>query len=40
MRQDAAVQHVWIRQHHVGAFANGAPRVLRGVAVVGESPNF
>ena len=36
MRQNAAVQHVRIGQHHVGALANGAARILRRVAVVGE----
>ena len=36
MRQDAAVQHVRIGQHDVGALADGLARVLRRVAVVGE----
>ena len=36
MRQDTAVQHVRIGQHHIGALANGAARILRSVAVVSE----
>jgi hypothetical protein len=36
MREDATVQHIWIRQNHVGPLTNGAPRILWSVAVVGE----
>ena len=35
VRQDPRVEHVRVRQHHVGAGPDGAPRVLRGVPVVG-----
>jgi hypothetical protein len=35
MRQDARVQHVGVAQHHVRARADGAARILRGIAVVG-----
>ena len=34
------VQHVGIGQHHVGALADGAARVLRRVAIVGERADF
>ena len=40
MRQNARVQHVGIGQHDVGPFANGAARVLRRVAIVGERAQF
>ena len=40
VRQDARVQHVGIGEHHVGALADGAARVLRRVAVVGEGAKF
>ncbi len=36
MRQDPRVQHVGVGQHHLRPRADGAPRVLRRVAVVGE----
>ena len=36
VRQDARVQHVGVAEHHVRAAADGAARVLRRVAVVGE----
>ena len=36
VRQDARMDHVGVAQHHVRAAADGAPRVLRRVAVVGE----
>ncbi len=36
VRQDAAVQHVGIGQHDVGALADGAAGILRRVAIVGE----
>ncbi len=36
MRQDPRVQHVGIRQHHLRPRADGAPGVLRRVAIVGE----
>ncbi len=36
MRQNPAVQHVGIGQHHVRTLPNCAPRILRRVAVVGE----
>ena len=39
VRQNARVQHVRIGQHHARAFTNGFSRVLRCVAVVGESAN-
>ena len=36
VRQDARVQHVGVGQDDVRPRADGAPRVLRRVAVVGE----
>jgi len=39
MRQDPRVQHVRVGQHEVGPRPHRAPRVLRGVAVVGEHPH-
>ena len=36
VRQDARVEHVGVAEHHVSAAADGAPGVLRRVAVVGE----
>ena len=39
MRQDAAVQHVGIGQHDVGALADRLAGILRRVAVVGERPD-
>ena len=40
VRQDARVDHVGIAQHHVRAAADGAARVLRRVAVVGEDADL
>ena len=40
VRQDAAVQHVGIRQHDVGALTDSLARVLRGIAVVSESADL
>ena len=40
VRQDAGVQHVGIGEHHVGALADGAARVLGGVAIVGEGADL
>ena len=40
MGQNAGVQHVGIREHCVGAAADGFTHVLRCVAVVCERPDF
>ena len=40
MRKDAAVQHVRVGQHHVGAFPYGFAGVLWRVPVVGEGPDW
>ena len=40
MRQDPGVQHVGIREHHVGALPDRLPGVLRGVAVVSEGADL
>ena len=32
------MQHVWVGENHIGAFANGAPGVGRRIAIVGERP--
>ncbi len=40
VRQDAGVHHVRIAEDEVRARSDGPPRVLRGVAVVGEDSNF
>ncbi len=40
VRQDSRVQHVRIAEDKVSAAANGAPRVLRRVAIVGEHANL
>ena len=39
VRQDAGVQHVGIGQHQMCPPSHRAPRVLRGVAVVGVGAN-
>ena len=39
MRQNPGVQHVGIAQHDVRATPDRAPRVLRGVSVVGIDPD-
>ena len=36
MRQDTAVHHVGIREHDIGALADGLAGILRRIAVVGE----
>ena len=36
MRQNTAVQHVRIRQHHIRALADGSARILRSIAIVRE----
>src|SRR5881628_55550 len=36
MRQNAAVQHVWIGKHDLGALPDGLAGILRSIAVVGE----
>ena len=38
--QNAAMQHVWIREHNIGPFSNGTAGVLRRIAIVGESADI
>ena len=38
MRKDARVQHIRVRDHDVAGGADRAPRIVRGVAVVGRRP--
>lgn len=40
MGQDAGMQHVGVGEDDVGPLSNGAAGVLRGVAIVGEGPDF
>ena len=40
VRQDAAMQHVRIGEHDVGALADGLAGILRRIAIVGECPDF
>jgi len=40
VREDAAMEHVGIGEHHVGALADGFAGVLRRIAIVGEGPDI
>ena len=40
VRQDSAVQHVRVGEHHVGPLPDGAARILRGIAVISEGADF
>src|SRR2546426_8527769 len=40
VREDPRVEHVGVRQHEIRPHADGTPRVLGRVAVVGEHPHL
>src|SRR3989441_9246660 len=40
VREDPRVEHVGVRQHEIRPRADGTPRVLGRVAVVGEHPHL